>query len=476
MAISLSTLPNELKLRILHFAGWQAAVQLSAVSKHFNDICREPTFWKRAMIETFHERIDYFNKGGDWQGAFKTLASGRLTGWGFDWELMFASPQDIRNQSPIGYFPRKIAVKKYRGVIDIQCGVSIVSVLTISGTVLLTSTDAGLAVLPGHRPQSIKFPCLDERIIQIASGEFHHLALSASGRVWCIKIGSFGFQPAVVRFLTSKGAVENPICTKVVAGFAGSGALIENHGLFLWFEKYPSSRFRFITFNPGNPNDAPPVENVDVKTICYSTDAFGHAVPEDPVVDFAIGKDFVVFVTASGKVFALRAGHQQQERIVPVQLENIVAPEGAPKINRVKGNFRDFAVFNNDGLVHLLKDDSIKTQYAHSENRTAVTVNPYVIEELKNHRIVDIAFGDKYGVALTYTGKAISWGRYMVHHIEQIAGEGSDKVIRREITFHKPMAVNIGEEEGDFFAYKVSAAAGRCCMVVAQVHGQSALA
>ncbi|KAI5816234.1 regulator of chromosome condensation 1/beta-lactamase-inhibitor protein II [Pyronema omphalodes] len=487
MTISLSTLPNELELRILHFAGWRAAVQLSAVSKHFNDICSEPTFWKRAVIETFHVRIDHFSKDGDWQGAFKTLASGRLFGWGQNGQLLFNDDEfsSKPNQKRNCHFPREVTGKKYQGIVDVQSGGWSVSLLTLSGIVLTSGSLDGSTAWVSCEPRTVQFPSPDERILQISSGRSHLLALSDSGRIWSVR-GSFT-TPAVIQFLTPTGTVENPICTKVVAGWTGSGALIKNYGLFLWFDQAPPSQSRPTSIRPDPENHGLPVLQVDIKRISYFVDVYGDYMHQDPVVDFAIGEHFVVLVTSSGKVFALDIENPQQEEFVPMQLVNIVAPEDSPKIDRVEGKFRDFAVFNSNGLVHILKAESIKTQFAQQtpqyssinpEIRTA-TVTPHVVEELNNHHILDISFGDWHALALTDTGKVLTWGRdsascgALGHGDRETAEKVGVRYVYRDGILDKPTPLRFGE--GEFFAYKVSAAGWRSCALVAEVSGKSAL-
>jgi hypothetical protein len=68
--------------------------------------------------------IDRFAKDGDWQGAFKTLATGRLFGWGQDAQLLFSDDgrRLIRNRKVNSYLPREVEDKRCQGVVDIQSG------------------------------------------------------------------------------------------------------------------------------------------------------------------------------------------------------------------------------------------------------------------------------------------------------------------------------------------------------------------
>lgn len=455
-------------------------------------------------------RVDHFSKDGNWRGAFQTLASGRLYGWGQNWHLMFNSHEfnPKRSQKKHCHFPNEIADKQYQGVVDVQSGfvgplfslqshpkigkelISLkfrgwsVSLLTLSGAVVISGSLDGATAWAGYKPRTLNFSNADERITQISSGRCHLLALSDSGQIWSARGSGPTSQPALIQFMTPMGAVENPICTKVIAGWSASGALIQNHGLFLWFDQATHSQSRPIS--PYHENAVPPVREVDIKRIPYFVDIFGDVMDKDRVVDFAIGEHLVILVTSSGKVFALDIENQQEE-IVPMQLVNIVAPEGSSKIDRVEGKFREFAVFNSDGLVHLLKDENIKAQFALltpqpysaiPEIRTS-TVSPHSVEELKNYHIVDISFGDWHVLALTDTGKVLTWGRdsgscgALGHGDQEAAEKIGVRYEYRDGILEKPTPVKFGE--GEFYAYKVSAAGWRSCALVAEVNGQSAL-
>ncbi|KAI5809170.1 regulator of chromosome condensation 1/beta-lactamase-inhibitor protein II [Pyronema omphalodes] len=482
----ISNLPNELKLRIVNYAGWKAATQLSAVSKHWNIVSNDAVFWKAAVQDNFHVHIDRFAKDGDWQGAFKTLATGRLFGWGQDAQLLFSDDgrRLIRNRKVNSYLPREVEDKRCQGVVDIQSGASSVSVLTLSGAVLISGSLDGAAAWSSRKPRAIQFPAPNERILQISAGQNHLLALSASGRIWSVR-GSFPTcQPAVIQFLAPKGVINNPICSKVVAGRTFSGALIDNHGLFLWLDGAQSNQPRPTR---SHYEDADiPIRSVDVLRIPFFMDVFGDASHEDRVVDFAIGEDLVMLVTSSGRVFALDVRLQYAHHIVPMQLVNILAPRGSPEIDRVEGKFREFAVFNSNGFVYLLNADNIKGQFdryiGHSSFGTSKILTgkatPDFIEEfIYNNEIVDISFGDGHAVALSDTGKVLTWGRdrgchgALGHGVRQVAQEIGVRYDLRDGILDKPMPVDFGE--GDFFAYKVSAGGMGSCALVTEMPEES---
>ncbi|KAI5808360.1 regulator of chromosome condensation 1/beta-lactamase-inhibitor protein II [Pyronema omphalodes] len=450
----LSNLPNELKLRIVNYAGWQAATQLSAVSMHWNDIANDAVFWKYAVKDNFH--------------------------------LLFSDDgrRLIRNRKLNSYSPKEVEDHKCQGVVDIQSGASSVSVLTLSGTVLISGSLDGAAAWSSRKPRAIQFSTSKDRILQISAGQNHLLALSASGKIWSVR-GSFPTcQPAVIQFLTPKGVINNPICSKVVAGRNFSGALVDNHGLFLWLDSAQCSQPRLT--HPRHEDADISIRSVDILRIPFFVDAFGDASHEDRVADFAIGEHLGMLVTSSGRVFALDLSHQQADHVLPMQLVNIVAPRGSPKIDRVEGKFRQFAVFNSNGLVYLLNDENIKGQFDRyighrsfdtSKILTGKATPDFIEEFIFNHEIVDISFGDGHALALSDTGKVLTWGRDMGcsgalgHGVRQVAQEIGVRYELRDGILDKPMPVDFGE--GDFFAYKVSAGGMRSCALVMEISEES---
>jgi SCF-associated factor 1 len=273
-------------------------------------------------------------------------------------------------------------------------------------------------------PRTIRFPIPDVKINQISCGRSHLLALSDNGEIWSVRGNRFVEEPALIQpveDLGHSGGKENNrgLIKKVVAGWTASGVLVEGYGIMMWFDEHPDQT------RPGSPTH---VRNVNMKDIPYlsylnTSPASMKYCKEDPVVDFTIGEHFVVAVTASGRVYAARIGDVQNDnQIAPVELLKFRAPSGQPPISRVEGKFRRFGVFNRNGLVHLIDDAdgldrmcnaALNAAGSQSDDLDAMrsdAVAPQVVEELTKHNIVDVAFGDWHYLALTDTGKVLSWG------------------------------------------------------------------
>jgi SCF-associated factor 1 len=191
--------------------------------------------------------------------------------------------------------------------------------------------------------------------------------------------------------------------SKVVAGWNATGVLVEGHGINLLF----SRRRKFYMMGVPFLSELDVVEDPDV------------------VVDFAIGERFLMAATASGKVFAANmADIERNEPIAPMQMLNFEAPAGRLPINRIVGWFRKFALFNDDGLVYIVDDvQDLQASRQHleaaggprglshtlKEMRTSATT-PTMVAGLEAYTVIDVAFGDWHCLALTDTGKVLSWG------------------------------------------------------------------
>ena len=73
-------------------------------------------------------RLDTFSTDGDWKAAFKKLVTGRLYGWGKDWNLMFSENPEVLGRRGFNQRerhqgePRALADRGYQGVVDVQSG------------------------------------------------------------------------------------------------------------------------------------------------------------------------------------------------------------------------------------------------------------------------------------------------------------------------------------------------------------------
>jgi len=234
----------------------------------------------------------------------------------------------------------------------------------------------------------------------------------------------------------------------------------------------------------------------------------GLDVVEDPdsVVDFAIGERFLMAATASGKVFAANmADIERNEPIAPMQMLNFEAPAGRRPINRVVGWFRKFALFNDDGLVHIVDDvQDLQASRQHLEaaggprglshnlnEMRADATTPTMVAGLEAYTIVDVAFGDWHYLALTDTGKVLSWGTES--RTCGCLGLGRPDVAKEKglnlvnvydgvldtaqvVSFDHPHPEDEARDGGTTeYAYKIAAAGWFSCALVAVMEKESVL-
>lgn len=372
--------------------------------------------------------------------------------------------------------------------------------LTLAGSIIVGGALDGTTSYASRRPRTLQFPLPDIHIQQISCGRSHLLALSTDGGIWSVRGSRSSEDPALIKFVTEGYALESHPnneasagidMRKVVAGWSASGALVKGAGIFVWFDDLPNGE-EFES----SEEDPRWVRRVAVKEIpffSWPTGSPSQEYAQDPVVDFAIGENFIVFVTSLGKVFVQNVTniHNKDRLIAPMELLNFTS---TPPINRVEGSFRKFAVFNENGLVHIMDATGLEHAFSlklsskipHSSLPEMQTdaISPLKVPELHNHRIVDVAFGDWHCLALTDRGKVFSWGTESrscgslgLGPPDIAAKRGVNYQPNREGMLAVPQEVTFSfSPRTTDFSYKISAAGWHSCALVAQVEADSTLA
>ena len=262
----------------------------------------------------------------------------------------------------------------------------------------------------------IKFP---EPISQLSSGRDHLIALSSKGRVYTCTDKLQGAQRVTFSVMVSDsdsgyptpdniGRVTEDIwwVKKVVGGWDRCAALISGIGIVVW--RPPDTLDTEIgPYTPSlrvirgtNYLDKPP-KGIPAEALAevQKHKSIGQ------VVDFTLGEGYLVFLTLTGRVFAVRFD-QEFDQAVPVELVHFSSPKGQSPVNRISGNFRRFAVLNKEGVVRLGDVDIVRNGVAGKTKR----IKPIRRPDFSSYKIVDIAFGDHHGLALTDEGEILSWG------------------------------------------------------------------
>lgn len=246
----------------------------------------------------------------------------------------------------------------------------------------------------------------------------------------------------------------------VRAGWSTSAAYVVGHGIVIGAPKLESVN----DYIPGTASleDSP---NPEGQTL---DEKIGR------VVEYVACEGFLVFLTESGDVYvsSLKENAIGQP---PVRLKAYSAPEGTPKMAHISGNFRNFAVFNTEGVVYLGDSDrmnsALETSLVDAFTPRESNVAPQIIPELQNRSIIKIAFGDYHRLALTSHGTVLSWGTEPQGcgalglgsrgdaTSRGARGSGQDMVADKpiEIHFHSTSSYSPGEEK-KFFAFNIAAA------------------
>ncbi|KAF8538139.1 regulator of chromosome condensation 1/beta-lactamase-inhibitor protein II [Trichophaea hybrida] len=391
-------------------------------------------------------------------------------------------------------------------IANVLCSGWSVSLLTINGSVIIGGSLDGATAFSATAPRMLRFPDPETRIRQISSGRSHLLALSSSRNVWSVRGSGGTVEPALIRFVSEDGNLGDFSCTKVVAGWSASGALVEGSGIYLWFDD--AQQVNEPSLMSGY--DPQYVRMVDINGIPYfSPYAWSSLLPqgklykEDPVVDFTIGEGFVIIVTSSGKVYAVAFTDLLNDdvAVAPMELLKFSAPQGQPRVDRVEGRFRRFAVFNKNGLVHIMEADDLesarqvtlaaaRTQASTLDAMKTDAISPRIIEGLDKYNIVDVAFGDWHCLALTDTGKVLSWGtesqgcgslglgpreEAQKLGVQWIPNQDGILNTPQIVNFDRPYSELCANEGTTTYAYKISASGWHSCALVAVVEENSTL-
>lgn len=275
-------------------------------------------------------------------------------------------------------------------------------------------------------------------IVQISAGRNHLVALSSKGEIYSyIDLKSV---PQRIMFPEHVIAPSNPYSKrpkhrqvrKVLGGWNCSGALLHGVGIIIWRHEGKAdiaqlqANFEGVKImQSDNWVQESHIKPPEVETTEEPLDSFRDAACQ--IVDFVILEDYLVFITASGKVYCVEMKDSLPSSD-PILLEHFSTPDSEEgkiidraeverkKIDRMSGFFSRFAVYNKHGLVHIGNSQILKhavedTRRAGSPDRNRQELKPLAMPNLKRFgTIVQIVFGDYHSHALTCDGTLLSWG------------------------------------------------------------------
>lgn len=307
--------------------------------------------------------------------------------------------------------------------------------LTFDGDVYSFGSMNGQISSSSKDPVKMKFP---NPIVQISAGRNHLVALSSKGEIYSyIDLKSV---PQRIMFSEHVIAPSNPYSKrpkhrqvrKVVGGWNCSGVLLHGVGIIIWRHEGKAdiaqlqANFEGVKImQSDNWVQESHIKPPEVETTEEPLDSFRDAACQ--IVDFVILEDYLVFITASGKVYCVEMKDSLPSSD-PILLEHFSTPDSEEgkiidraeaekkKIDRISGFFNRFAVYNKHGLVHIGNSQILKhavedTRRAGSPDRNRQELKPLAMPNLKRFgTIVQIVFGDYHSHALTCDGILLSWG------------------------------------------------------------------
>ena len=208
----------------------------------------------------------------------------------------------------------------------------------------------------------------------------------------------------------ARGTIE-----KVAAGWNHSAALVNGVGIVVWFPGPQGTLDEEGTLVDGELVPGTCYIEGTPQPSAISDEDWEYAKEVGEVAGIMAGDSYLVFLTKSGKVYAVYAEPSMVAGTRPVQLYHFSAPTGEKPMTYISGSFHKFAVFNSDGLVYIGTKGQVQEALDGSMVRQGPGVEealnkPTVIPSLQKRGIVAIAFGDYHSLALTAEGKVLSWG------------------------------------------------------------------
>ncbi|KAG0321747.1 hypothetical protein BGZ99_003718 [Dissophora globulifera] len=258
--------------------------------------------------------------------------------------------------------------------------------LGLGEDVLIRKKPANLAVLN------------DKRIVDIAAGGMHNMALTADGALWSWGVndqrtlGRSGdeYQPLPVEGLDGIKII------KVACSDSLTVALSDKGDVYTW------GTFRSAEGILGHSREK---EVQDLPTIVHGLKG---------VVDIATGTDHVLALTTTGQVYSWGNGQQMQlgRRIVARRMLNGLTPESIGAKGLIKigaGSYHSFAIDKNGKAraFGLNTYGQCGDEDAKKENVPSIAA----ITALQGETLADIQGGEHHSIALTKDGRLFGFGR-----------------------------------------------------------------
>jgi len=254
-------------------------------------------------------------------------------------------------------------------------------------------SDAGASV---PVPPTLVPSMQDKRIVSVASGRSHCLALGAEGEVYSWGNGSDGALGHADR-----GAMAGPRRIEtlerveiIAAGPNYTSAVVDDRGrLFTWGRAAWGGQPAGLGYE------------LDPATEFQLTPKMVDALSEDRVVGVTLGASFTLAVTDAGAVFSFGSGElghgSSTSEVLPRRIEALAAT-GRRFVAVAAGDFHSLAL-TEEGLVYGW-DDGCANGHG-QEQRT-----PQLVTALAGHKVKLVYARDFSSCAVTEKGELYTWG------------------------------------------------------------------
>lgn len=308
-------------------------------------------------------------------------------------------------------------------------------------------------------PRTLEFNTdMDVRIKSISAGRRHLLALDDDNNIW-VWDQMYAMPGVKLAFPFNKDGPTKKI-RKICAGWNYSTALVEGVGLLVWFDERLQPLPFYKSERATNKKEG---KTVDVNpTLVPLTNS--DAGSDDYVVDLVACENFLVYVTAGGKLFSVNTSNADKiidEPRVPLtafteELLRLVGHSKSftAKFVKLSGSYRHFAAFSNTDNVLLGVNPSSST-------------DPVVVPELQNVGCLSVATGDYHFLALLHGGRLLSWGRESRFCGALGLGNSSEVLAKGGLQENRDVVLNIPievEMEGKVLA--IAAGGWHSCAIV----------
>jgi len=271
----------------------------------------------------------------------------------------------------------------------------------------------GHAVGPGTNPdvlREIDYPTpvpsmQDRRIISVASGPWHCLALSAQGEVYSWGYNDDGqlghadlHSRAVPSRIESLSRVE-----RIAAGLNSKSAAVDEDGqLFTW----GAARFYDVDLGEYRVNNDLGYE-LDSSTAYQLTPKRVDALSQDRVVSLALGNHFALVVTDPGAVFSF--GSQGRGVLGHGSPAGQVLPRRIEALTRTGRRFIDVAAGVSHALA-LTEDGALYGWGDENNGHGRVESTPQRVVALIGQPVKLVNARQTYSCAVTEKGELFTWG------------------------------------------------------------------